>query len=66
MGLEDGLRVDKEQAHDFTTEADQRAVAEEETSVGDHEEESSFNHMIIMDAGSDESEGSSVDYEDFR
>lgn len=66
MDLEDGLREDKEQAHDFTTKAEQRDVAEEETSVGDHEEESSFNHMIIMDAGSDESEGSSVDFEDFR
>ena len=38
----------------------------EELSVGDPEEGNSFNHMIIMDAGSDESEGSSVDFEDFR
>ena len=37
----------------------------EELSVDDPED-NSFNHMIIMDAGSDESEGSSVDFEDFR
>ena len=46
-------------------ESDHRNDAEE-SSVGDPEEDNSFNHMIIMDAGSDESEGSSVDFEDFR
>ena len=64
MGFEDGLRGDKEQAHDFT-EPEQKIDAEEECSAGLIEEESSFNHMIIMD-GSDASEGSSVDFEDFR
>ena len=45
-------------------ESDHRNDAEE-LSVDDPED-NSFNHMIIMDAGSDESEGSSVDFEDFR
>lgn len=65
MDLEDGLREDKEQVHHFI-KPEQRIDAEEENSSGSHEEESSFNHMIIMDAGSDESDGSSVDFKDFR
>ena len=66
MDLEGGLSYDKEKVHEYT-ESEQRTEAEEECSAGNSAEESSFNHMIIMDAGTDESsEGTSVDFEDFR
>jgi hypothetical protein len=65
---EDGVREGEEKIRE-RAEPKRRIEVNEDCSVGHPEEdESSFNQdcMIIMDAGSDESEESSVDFEDFR